>query len=51
MKHVTPITAVAPERAQDTSIGQIISVIAELLAVVGGFLLVKDQRPPTGGGS
>lgn len=43
MKHVKRISLTPARAAQDLTIGQILSVLAQLLTVVATALLAKDQ--------
>jgi hypothetical protein len=45
MKHVKPLSR-KPAQAAELGIGQLVSVIAEILAIVGQALVVKNT-PPT----
>jgi hypothetical protein len=42
MKHIKVISSAPAQAQQDLSIGQIISVVAQLLTVIGTALLGKD---------
>jgi len=48
MKHLRKVTQ-KPARAQDLSYGAILSVIAEILAVIGAALVQKDAAGGGGG--
>lgn len=42
MKHVKQLTR-SPKKAQDIGIGQIFTIIAQILTVLGGALTAKDE--------